>query len=404
MKIFLFDNYKAEIQLISVLIFFGCMAFIDRTRAISYTALEILAAYNIFSRVGKNIAYDKFFLHYGLIVVWAVIVTLLSPVAHTSFIALRYWLLPIVIFASLYDFDILHAIRRYLWIPSITLLFANIVLFIYWSGGEQLLTTNKIYAFCYYIIGGWTSKIYTSTVVLCLIIFIWCYFESSKYKNLLLIINLVSGLLSYDRMFWFSLAIIMVAYLFVEKYKLSAKKIFGMLFTMIASIIIIALILNYLGMDLHYKERFATYEYWFSVAHVSPVYGIGVGRDSLYYFYNTHYPVPSNIFLRNPFTPYTSHNFFLDLLLTQGFIGLSIYLFVLFQINSYSIKFASNVKYKYVTFYISLAVYSKFLVDNQLDNRKILIFWFFIITSYLISTNYNKLNNNSYLNLNYEKK
>lgn len=391
MKIFLLDKYKAAIQLISVVIFFGCIAFIDRTRAITYIAMEVLAIYNIYNGVGKNFAYNRFFLSYGLIMIWAVVVTLLSPIVHTSFTALRYWLLPIIIFAALCDFDILHAIRRYIWIPSITLLFANVVLFIYWSGGEQLLTTNKIYAFCYYIIGGWTSKIYTSTVVLCLIIFIWCYFESSKYKNLLLIINLVSGLLSYDRMFWFSLAIIMVAYLFVEKYKLSAKKIFGMLFTMIASIIIIALILNYLGMDLHYKERFATYEYWISVVHVSPVYGIGVGRDSLYKFYNTFYPVPSELLARNPFTPYTSHNFFLDLVLTQGFIGLILYLFVLFQINSNSIRCAYDSRFKYVTLYTSLAIYTKFLVDNQLDNRKILVFWFFILVSYIVNINYKKI-------------
>lgn len=381
-------NKRNSLQFLSVIVFLVLLTFIDRTHQASYILFQVVAVLNLFLLPRKKIFCDKFFIYYGLVLCWGIVVTILSPVAHDSFIALRYWLLPLVLFVALYDADLISILKKSLWVPSVLLLIANIVLFMYWtSNGAVYSSTGVVYQKLYYLIGDWTSKIYTSTVVLCILVFVWFYLEKSIHRNILIIMNLISGLLSYDRMFWFSLAIILICYYFLEKIKLSFCKIIFLLVSIIISIVLIALLLHYIGMDLHYKERFATYQYWFSVVHVSPVVGIGVGRDSLQHFYGHFYPVSAELIARNPFTPYTSHNFFLDLQVSQGVIGLLIYMIMLTKINitSYKNAIVKNNKYEFVTLYITLAIFTKFLVDNQLDNRKVLVFWFFIVASYLIN-------------------
>ncbi len=313
---------------------------------------------------------------------------------HKSLLSLRYWLLPFFVYVALYDYDILPLIKKYIWIPSIFLFLDDIVLFIYWhSNGASPLIKTHLYQLGYYLMGDIFYKVYTSTVIICILIFIWFYIEKSIYKTSLIILNLISGILSYDRMFIISLLIVILSYIFLEKLKFSLKKMILFLFITSITISVITLFLILIGMDLHINDRLGIYSYWLPKVLVSPIIGVGVGKNCLQTFFLTHYPPSAQLLAEHSALQWTSHNFFLDLLLTQGIVGLVIYLLALYKITYTSFQYAiyNNIKYKFVTFYIIIGIFSKFLVDNSMDDRPILVFWFFIICSYLI--NKNKLNN-----------
>lgn len=365
-------------------LFFMCVPLVDISGQISYLPFEIISLLYIKDFIADKNYKDDFIIWYSLVFVCGIVVTILSVNPHRSYLSLRYWFIPFLVYVTLSKINIRKVFSFYIWIPTILFLLENIILFIYWSKFSYLFNEYPILNSIMVSFGDWPAKIYTSTVVLCMIIGIYFLMAKSKNRSALLLVNFISAFLSYDRAFWFSLLLIILFYLMLEKLKLSFSNVIKFICVLIISMVVLSLIMHLIGMDLHYKERFATYEYWLSIVRVSPIYGIGVGRDILYYYVD-NYPIPNNILETNPFTKYTSHNFFLDLLVTQGFIGLIIFIIALCKINLSAIRNCVNVKYKYVSVYMTIAVFSKFLVDNQFDNRRLAVFWFFIIMGYLCS-------------------
>lgn len=375
-------SIRNKVSILLVFLFFLSFPLIDAGSTVSYLSFEIIALLYLRDFIAYKQYKDVFFKYYSLVLVWAIVVTLLSVDRHRSFISLRFWVIPLIVYIAIVNMNIKRLFSYYVWIPTILLLCENIVLFIFWSKFSYLFVEYPVLKQVMVGFGDWFVKIYTSTVVLCILIGVYFFIKPSKNRNILLAVNFISAFLSYDRAFWFSLLLILLIYLMIEKFKLSIINLCKYLVVLIVSLLILAFIMQFIGMDLHYKERFATYSYWLSVVHVSPIYGIGVGRDSLHY-YATSYPVPEYIMKINPFTPFTSHNFFLDLLVTQGAVGVILFLMLLYKINVYAIKTNINAEHRYVTLYMTIAIFSKFLVDNQFDNRKIFIFWFFILMGYL---------------------
>lgn len=377
-----FDKFPVFI----ISLFFVGFPFIDVVGQMSYLPFEIIAMLYFHSFVVRKGYLDTFFVWYLLVIFWGVIVTLLSVDVHHSFTSLRYWIIPLFLYVSLSYINLKQIFSVYIWVATIILLIENVILFLYWSKYAYLFTSYPFLSTALIFIGDWPAKIYTSTLVLCMLVGIYFIIEPSKNKNVLLLTNLISAFLSYDRAFWFCLLFIIILYILLESVGVSFKNLIKWCLISLSLLFMLFIFMYYMKMDLHVKERFATYEYWFSVIHVSPFYGVGVGRDALQY-YIANYPVPTKILKINPFTVYTSHNFFIDLLVTQGIIGLIIFILMLYKINAAAIKLNVVPKYKYVTLYMTVAVFSKFLVDNQFDNRKMFVFWFFILLGYCLSRN-----------------
>lgn len=369
-----------------LLLFFVAFPFIDSSGFLSYLPFEVLTFLYINDFFSKKQYRDVFFKYYMLLIIWATIVSILSVDRHLSFIALRYWLIPLFVYVSLVNSDIRTIFCRYVWFPTILLFIINLVLFMWWfsEGSKSLFVSYPVLSYLLLFSGDWFVKIYTSTVVLCILIAIFFILSPSRNRTILLLVNLVSAFLSYDRAFWFSLLVIIVLYIMLEKVKMSLRAFIYTVLVGVFALLVLAVFMYLLKMDLHVKERLATYSYWISMLKISPIYGVGVGRDSLHY-YVVNYPIPESILQTNPFTPFTSHNFFLDLILTQGIIGLILFIVFLYKIITASIKQSTNVKFKYMSLYMVIAIFSKFLVDNQFDNRKIFIFCFFILCGYLLS-------------------
>lgn len=384
---------KEKIAINILFLFFVAFPFVEGTSSLSYVSFEILTVLYISNFFAQKQYQDVFFKYYMFLVIWATLVSIFSVDRHLSFIILRYWLIPLFVYISLVNLDIKTIFCRYVWIPTALLFVINLLLFMWWFSEESksLFVSYPVLSSLLLFSGDWFVKIYTSTVVLCLLIAIFFILEPSKNRTILLIVNLMSAFLSYDRAFWFSLLVIIVLYMMLEKVKISLKTFISTCVMGLLALVILVVIMYLLKMDLHVKERLATYSYWISMLKISPIYGVGIGRDSLHY-YVVHYPVPENILQANPFTPYTSHNFFLDLVLTQGVIGLIVFMVFLYKVVRASINQCVNAKFKYMSLYMVIAIFSKFLVDNQFDNRKIFVFCFFILCGYLLSVK----NKNSY--------
>lgn len=379
-------NRKQKAASYVLFLFFMAFPFVDSMGSLSYLPFEILAVLYISDFFVNKQYQDVFFKYYMLLIIWAVLVSILSVDRHLSFMSLRYWLIPLFVYISLVNLDVRDLFCRYIWIPTILLFMINLLLFVWWfsESSRSIFVSQPIFYSLLLFCGDWFVKIYTSTVVLCMLIAIFFILAPSRNRTILLLVNLVSAFLSYDRAFWFSLLAIIVLYIMLEKVRMSLRAFIYTVLVGVFALFVLAVFMYLLNMDLHVKERLATYSYWISMLKISPIYGVGVGRDSLHY-YVVNYPVPESILQANPFTPFTSHNFFLDLILTQGVIGLILFVYFLYKVIRTSIRQSANVKFKYVSLYMVIGMFSKFLVDNQFDNRKIFVFCFFILCGYLLS-------------------
>lgn len=385
-----FLNYDIKLPQLIILAFFIILPFEMINHSLVYSLMElffILSAINYSSQF-KKIIKDPFFKGYLLIIMWCLIVTALSPVAKQSFKSTTQWFLPLLMIFPFYTQINLRAIlRRYLWLPSLIILFQSIVLFIYFKFGIGVIDNSNYLSFIYYLNWEWTGKVYSSTLSLCLIVLICACEDNKIWRNSLCFINLVSGLLSYDRAFIFSLTILGLIALYLKNKHCISKTIkwiavFG---SIIAIVLLFYIVEHILNIDLHIVQRLAVYTYWLPKLFISPIHGVGVGIPSLQYYLQL-YPVPQSLLEVDIGMKTHAHNLLLDIALTQGFVGVLIFVFVLIYLIWNTLQNRVN-PLRYTFLYMIVVIFSKFMVDDRFEAHMMIVFWFFLLSAYLLSIN-----------------
>ncbi len=378
---------KKEIFLESLLYsamvgFFISLNFQTINHQFIYISTELLALYGFFKFHINELKKYSFIKYYTLIILWCIIVTLHSPVIKDSFKGLTHWILPIFLCFGLCAVgNLKDYIVRLIWIPTCLAFILSIILFRFWHNGIDSVQNNTIYNFLYFLNDEWPGKVYTSTINLCLIIFILKFIRNKTYKYSLFIINFVSGALTYDRAFYFSFVLIFLLYFFLERYRITRKLFITSSVSIFSIVVLLAVVLHLFGIDLHYQQRFAVYTYWLPKLLLFPITGVGVELKSLQYIV-INYPVPDDLLFIDRGMLYHSHNVFVDIALTQGFIGLMFFLIMLYKMNKEVIQLGGQ--YRFVTLYMCVAIFSKFMVDDRFDGHNMIVFWFFILSSYII--------------------
>jgi hypothetical protein len=347
-----------------------------------YISCEMIALFGIARINRKWLKSDVFIRYYSFIIVWCIIVTLNSPVIKTSFKGLTHWLLPILLYVGLYSVDDLRErIIKILWVPTLIAFVQSVVLFQYFHYGLESVQNNMLSNFFYFVNDEWPGKVFTSTINLCFIIFALSFIKHKTYRHTIVVINFLSGILTYDRAFFFSSVLVLLLYFFLEKYKPTRKLMITCFLSVIGLIFFMAVSLHLLGIDLHYKERFAVYDYWLPKLLISPIFGTGVELKSLQYIL-LNYPIPQKLLEIDKGMLYHSHNMFIDIALTQGFVGLFLFILLIYKMNQNVI--CLNGRYRFTALYVCMAIFTKFMVDDRFDSHNMIVFWFFILSAYVI--------------------
>lgn len=383
-------NTELKSSQLIILAFLIIFPFEMINHSLVYSLMElffVFAAINHFPQF-KKIMKDPFFKGYLLIVIWCLIVTVLSPIAKQSFKSTTQWFLPLLMIFPFYtQMNLRSILSRYLWVPSIIVFIQSIVLLIYFKFGIDVIDKYSSLSFLYYLNWEWTGKVYSSTLALCLIVLI-CACEDNKFKrNVLCIINIIAGLISYDRAFIFSLVILGLTALYLKyHYRISKAVKLGIAVASILAIILLFFIVEYvLKLDLHVVQRFAVYEYWLPKLLLSPIHGVGVGIPSLQYYLQL-YPVPANLLAIDIGMKTHAHNLFLDIALTQGFVGVIVFVSFFIYLIVVAVREKSN-PLRYTFVYMVLAIFSKFMVDDRFEAHMMIVFWFFLLSAYMLSIN-----------------
>jgi hypothetical protein len=371
-----------------ILSFFIVFPFEMVNHSLVYSLMELLVLNSVFfsGTVLKFALRDIFFRSYLIVILWCLVVTLLSPVPKVSLKGSSEWTLPLLMFLGLYSIsDLQNILARYLWIPTLIVLVQSIVLFIYFKFGLAVIDNHNVLRFIYFLNWEWPGKVYSSTISLCLIVLICVCCKNKMTKISLCAINVVAGIISYNRAFVFSLILMALLYLYlnIRSEKINRIKNKLIIFAVIVFIALIFIANNLLGINLHIIERVAVYDYWLPKLWLSPFYGIGVGLNSLQYYLKI-YPIPGYLFSIDEGMRVHSHNLFIDIALTQGFIGLGVFLWCIGTLIYVTIR-SSNAKQRYTFLFMVVAIFSKFMFDDVIEGHKLVVFWFFLIVAYLIS-------------------
>lgn len=394
-NILLRNNLSAD-QLI-ILAFLLILPFEMVNHSLVYTLMELFFVNAVVRKHQQFRAALRsgFFKGYLLIVIWCLIVTWLSPVAKQSFKSTTQWGLPLLMFFPFYVQAGLRCIlRRYLWLPTLIVFVQSIVLFIYFKFGENVINNNNMLHFLYFLNWEWTGKVYSSTIALCLIVLLYACEDNKMLRGILCGINLISGILCYDRAFIFSLLILALSFLYIKiRHKISVLMHLG---AVLGALVVIGLcfylIHNVLQLNLHIVERFAVYDYWLPKLFISPIHGVGVGIPSLQ-FYLHEYPVPQSLLNIDIGMKTHAHNVLLDIALTQGFVGLFIFVGFMGYLLYKTMQNRTN-QFRYTFLFMVVAVFSKFMVDDRFEAHMMIVFWFFLLAAYMLSSREIKPKNN----------
>lgn len=383
-----FKTYNIGLSQLTILAFFIILPFEMVNHSIVYSLMElffVFSAIRCYQQFG-NVIKDPFFKCYLLVIVWCLIVTLLSPIYKQSLKSSTQWFLPLLMIFPLYTEDNLRAIlRRYLWIPTIIVFIQSIVLFIYFKFGIDAIEKYTWLSMLYYLNWEWTGKVYSSTLSLCFIVLIYACIDNKFQRNILCLLNIVSGFLSCDRAFFFSLLILVMLAIYLRNRDRISKLIkisivLGALFTIILSFLVVE---YFLKIDLHVSQRFAVYTYWLPKLLISPIHGVGVGIPSLQYYLQL-YPVPQNLLAIDIGMKTHAHNILLDVALTQGFVGAIIFISIFIYLVSVTLKNKQNPLCNSFIYMVTV-IFSKFMVDDRFEAHMMIVFWFFLLSAYILS-------------------
>ena len=361
-----------------VLILFLVIPFTNINHVCIYVILELICLYGVVNY--SHDKYDKVFMKYFIIYfIWCTIVTILSVNFILSFQSLTSLLIPPLLLFSLSKAEFLNkSIHRNIMILTILLLFLSICRRVEYIG---VFNDNFIFNYGNKIGGGWVT---TSTLSLCLIVYTMFFNQNIRNKTIIIVLNIIAGIVVKDSAFYFVL--FMFGFLY---WGLCIKKIpfYKLVIGIIVIIVTLKFILiNLLHQNLHISERFNIYSYWLDRLSYSPIHGIGLGLKLESLFYTKKFPIPPEIFNLDKHIALHAHNYFLDTILQGGIISLAFLLLFLYKISK--ISYTRDAKSGLAVFFMIFVIIMKNMVDDDINGARGLIYWFFIVLTYVTVLNF----------------
>ena len=297
-----------------ILILFLVMPFTNVNHVCIYIILELICLYGVVN-YSKSLYDDVFIRQYTIYFYWCIIVTILSVNFKLSFQSLTSLLVPPLLLFSLLNSRVIHQnIHKFLFILSIILFVLSICIRAYSLSGYQDIW---LFSFASRIGGG---RMTNSTLSLCVIVYTMFFNQNLRNKTVIIGLNLIAGLVLKDNAFYFVLFLAGFMYWGLIKSKIAFYKLLiGFIIIVIALKFIL---INLLHHNLHVSERMNIYSYWLAKMFYSPIHGVGIGQKVVALFYTKKFPISNDIFATDPNIALHGHNYFLDLWLQAGVIGL----------------------------------------------------------------------------------
>lgn len=355
-----------------ILILFLVMPFTNINHVCIYVILELICLYGIINYSHEK--YDKVFIKYFIIYfIWCIIVTILSVNFRLSFQSLTSLLIPPLLLFSLVNSRVINKnIHNYLFVLSIILFVLSICIRAYSLSGYQDIW---LFSFASRIGGG---RMTNSTLSLCMMVYTMFFNQNLRNKTVIIGLNLIAGLVLKDNAFYFVLFLAGFMYWGLIKSKIAFYKLLiGLIIIVIALKFIL---INLLHHNLHVSERMNIYSYWLAKMFYSPIHGVGIGQKVVALFYTKKFPISNDIFATDPNIALHGHNYFLDLWLQAGVIGLVLMLLFFYKICR--ISYERSKKYGLTVFFMIFVIIMKNMVDDEINGSRGLIYWFFIVLTY----------------------
>lgn len=353
------------------LVLFMSIPFVHINHTIIYICMEAICLYGILN-FNRTIFNDVFFKYYLWFIGWCIIVTILSVKPMWSFKALTTIMVPPLILLGLYDGCFIKYVNRFLIVCSIIVFLISLSFCLTFYFNINFMPFKLLDAY-----GG--GRITSSTLSLCIICYTMFFNKSYRSKIFIISINVLSGLILKEGAFIFTLFISGFLYWAIVVKNIAVYKIIISILVIIGAIQF--LLLNVLHFNLHIYERLHIYSYWLDKIFYSPVRGIGLGLKLESSFYTTRFPIPPEIFSLDPNIELHAHNYFLDLMLQTGVVGLSMMVFFFYKICRES--YLQDNKAGWAVFFIIFVIMMKNMVDDEIDGSRGLIYWFFIVAAYV---------------------
>ncbi|MBP9741802.1 MAG: O-antigen ligase family protein [Burkholderiales bacterium] len=362
---------NSQILQIGAMILFAVIPFVHINHTIIYIFMELIGLYGILS-FNKTILYDTFFMYYLWFFIWCIIVTVLSVNSLLSFKSLTTCIIPLFLLCGLQDGRILAKVDKLLLLCSLSLCLISFAFF--------LTVRLNIHVMPLYLIDSYGGgRITSSTLSMCIIVYTLFFYKTPNNRYFIIGLNIMSGLIFKDSAFVFTLVVTGFLYWAIIIRKIAIYQIVISIMLLIA--IVQFILIHILHYNLHINERLHIYAYWFNKIFYSPIYGVGLGLKLESWFFTTHFPIAPELYKMDTNIALHAHNYLVDLLLQTGFIGLCIMLFFFYKISDAAYK--HNEKYGFAVFFMVLVIIMKNLVDDEIDGSRGLIYWLFIIMTYV---------------------
>ena len=354
-----------------VLILFLIMPFTNVNHTCTYIVLELICLYGVMN-YSRN-KYDEVFIKYFVIYfIWCTIVTILSVNFRLSFQSLTSLIVPPLLLFSLSDSKLINQkIHGYILILSILILFLSICTKLYLTG----VSSSFLFVYANKLSGG---RLTMSTLSLCLIVYTVFFNQNPRDKIIIIGLNLVAGIILDDNAFYFVVLLSGFMYWALIKREIAVYKLLiGLIIIVIALKFIL---INLLHHNLHIAERMNIYSYWLGNLFYSRFHGVGLGLRLESLFYTKNFSIPYEIYKIDPNIALHAHNYFLDLWLQTGVIGLALILLFFYKICR--ISYIRSKKYGLAIFFMIFVIIMKNMVDDEINGARGLIYWFFIVLTY----------------------
>ncbi len=299
--------------------------------------------------------------------------TILSVNFRLSFQSLTSLLIPPLLLFSLVNSRVVNKnIHNYIFVLSIMLFILSICIRAYSLSGYQDVW---LFSSASRVGGG---RMTTSTLSLCVMVYTIFFNHNIRNKSIIIVLNLIAGFVIKDNAFYFVLFLSGFMYWALIKREIALYKLLiGIIIIVIALKFIL---INLLHHNLHMVERMNIYSYWLGNIFYSPFHGVGLGLRLESLFYTKKFPIPYEIYKIDPNIALHGHNYFLDLWLQAGVIGLGLMLLFFYKISR--ISYERSKKYGPAVFFMIFVIVMKNMVDDEINGSRGLIYWFFIVLTY----------------------
>ena len=124
------------------------------------------------------------------------------------------------------------------------------------------------------------------------------------------------------------------------------------------------------------------YNYWIPKILISPIFGFGLTLKLLQTYMPSTYHILQEYIIMDPHIQLHAHNLLIDTILQQGVIGLYLFLWLFYGLYKKLHDCKANCN---PFLYVCLVILAKNMVDDQYEGSKTIIFWSFILITYMTS-------------------